>query len=262
MSFRYTEAIVCRLPDDLSSKVDLRKCRTEFEELIALLRDAGVDVIELPPPEQTQQSPFVGDVCFIVNGMAIISRPKPFEQEITAMMRTVLRKELDIPVVEVKEEGVNIQGGDVIFTGRELFVGISKFTNEAGALFLANTFPELSCSPIQIPTGDKHLTDFVNMAAPGIICVGSCKDSQDVIKRIERRASYRYETITMPNDYRPEVLCVNGHLLHLVSEGDIFSDKLLNLSKRGLEMEEFSKLSANFSRLVVLLNKSRIKCYT
>lgn len=37
-----------------------------------------------------------------------------------------------------------------LFLGKELFVGISKFTNEAGALFLANTFPELPVSPVQV----------------------------------------------------------------------------------------------------------------
>ncbi len=40
------------------------------------------DVIELPPPEQANSSPFVGDICFIVNGMAIMSRAKPYEQEV------------------------------------------------------------------------------------------------------------------------------------------------------------------------------------
>lgn len=57
MSFRYTEAIVCRLPDDLSSKVDLRKCRVEFEEYITVLRDTGVVSIQLslrPTPDLTE----------------------------------------------------------------------------------------------------------------------------------------------------------------------------------------------------------------
>jgi aromatic ring hydroxylase len=36
----------------------------------------------------------------------------------TAMIRTVLKKELDIPVVEVSEEGVLVQGADVLFTGK------------------------------------------------------------------------------------------------------------------------------------------------
>lgn len=35
------------------------------------------------------------------------------------MLRTVLKKELDIPIVEIKEDGINIQGGDVIFTGKK-----------------------------------------------------------------------------------------------------------------------------------------------
>ncbi len=40
--------------------------------------------------------------------------------KMAAMIRTVLKKELDIPIVEIKEDGINLQGGDVIFTGMKL----------------------------------------------------------------------------------------------------------------------------------------------
>lgn len=33
------------------------------------------------------------------------------------MIRTVLRKELDIPVVEVEDDGVMLEGADILFTG-------------------------------------------------------------------------------------------------------------------------------------------------
>ncbi len=63
----------------------------------------------------------------------------------------------------------------------------------------------------------------------------------------------------MPNDHSSEVLCANGSLIHLMSEEKLFSDKLMSLLKRSVDMDELSKLSANFSRLTILLNKSRLK---
>jgi dimethylargininase len=43
-----------------------------------------------------------------------------------------------------------LEGGDVLFTGKEFFVGISEFTNEAGARAVAAAFPEFPVCPIKV----------------------------------------------------------------------------------------------------------------
>lgn len=83
----------------------------------------------------------------------------------------MLKNELDIPAAVVDDEKAFIEASDILFTGistsqrmlvisfnefgylivgREFFVGISDFTNVAGARFLAKTFPEFPCSPIKV----------------------------------------------------------------------------------------------------------------
>lgn len=37
-----------------------------------------------------------------------------------------------------------------LFTGQEFFVGISEWTNEAGARAVAAAFPEYPCTPIKV----------------------------------------------------------------------------------------------------------------
>ena len=37
-----------------------------------------------------------------------------------------------------------------VFSGREFFVGLSQFTNEAGARAVAAAFPEYPCAPIKV----------------------------------------------------------------------------------------------------------------
>lgn len=59
-------------------------------------------------------------------------------------MRRVVT-ELNLSVVEMGVEeggsgGATLEGSDVLFTGREFFVGISKHTNHRGAEVLADTF--------------------------------------------------------------------------------------------------------------------------
>lgn len=53
--------------------------------------------------------------------------------------------ELNLTVVEMGGEdgdsgGATLEGSDILFTGREFFVGISSHTNRRGAEVLADTF--------------------------------------------------------------------------------------------------------------------------
>lgn len=57
------------------------------------------------------------------------------------IIRTILRRE-GLSIVGVNDPLATIEGGDVLFTGREFFVGLSKTTNLAGAKAVAAAFPE------------------------------------------------------------------------------------------------------------------------
>ena len=64
--------------------------------------------------------------------------------QVEAVRRVV--SELSLTVVEMGAEeggdsgGATLEGSDVLFTGREFFVGISDHTNYRGAEVLADTF--------------------------------------------------------------------------------------------------------------------------
>ena len=67
-----------------------------------------------------------------------------------ATIRAVLRKELDIDVVELTSPKAFINASDVLFTGKEFFVGVGVETNTEGALQLANTWPEYPTTPVKV----------------------------------------------------------------------------------------------------------------
>lgn len=52
------------------------------------------------------------------------------------------------------------------------------------------------------------------MAGPDLLCVGNGKESQEVLKRIEREATFCYQTLTLPEDLAANVLYLNGTLVH------------------------------------------------
>lgn len=52
------------------------------------------------------------------------------------------------------------------------------------------------------------------MAGPDILCVGESRDAQEVLKRMEREATFNYQTLTVPEDQAANVLYLNGTLIH------------------------------------------------
>lgn len=54
----------------------------------------------------------------------------------------------------------------------------------------------------------------MTIGGPDLLCVGSGKEAQDVLKRMEREATFGYQTITLPEDEAANVLFLNGTLVH------------------------------------------------
>lgn len=52
------------------------------------------------------------------------------------------------------------------------------------------------------------------MAGPDLLCVGAGKEPQEVLKRMEREATFSYQTLTLPEDEAANVLFLNGTLVH------------------------------------------------
>lgn len=96
-------------------------------------------------------------------------------------IRSVLRKELDLPIIEIEDENAKLDGGDVLFTGKEFFVGISGRSNEAGARAVAAAFPEYPCTPVRV-TERLHLKNLISVAGPDLLCVAATKPAQDLLK--------------------------------------------------------------------------------
>lgn len=109
----------------------------------------------------------------VVNGIALMCRPADASRKSEVdTVRAILRKELNqvrplhtelllerVPpnqfpspqvIVEPKAPNTLLCGSDVLFTGREFFVGLSTWTNTEGAVAVASTWPEYPCTPIKV----------------------------------------------------------------------------------------------------------------
>lgn len=98
---------------------DVQLAKQQHEQYCTLLREIGLDVIELPPDDALPEGVFVESSAVICNGVALIGRSENAKRRREAeSMAIILKKELDIPVIEIDDPHAQLDGGDVLFTGK------------------------------------------------------------------------------------------------------------------------------------------------
>ena len=107
--------------------IDLEIARQQHTEYVHALEELGCEVIELPEEPELPDSVFVEDTAFILNDVAVITRPgadsrKP---EIDSIIQALSPYK---PLVHVYEPA-SIDGGDVLVLGKNIYVGLSTRSN-------------------------------------------------------------------------------------------------------------------------------------
>ncbi|XP_029987847.1 N(G),N(G)-dimethylarginine dimethylaminohydrolase 1 isoform X1 [Sphaeramia orbicularis] len=227
----YTHAVVRGIPTSLvrdalrssQADVDLAKAHGEHEAYVEVLRTRlGLEVVELPADETLPDCVFVEDAAVVCGDTALITRPGAESRRgETDAMKAAL-KNLNLNIVEMTDENATLDGGDVLFTGREFFVGLSKRTNQRGAEILADAFKDYAVSTVPVLEG-LHLKSFCSMGGPGLIVIGSSEPAQKALKIMQQMSDHRYDKLTVPDDIAANCIYMNlpnkGHvLLHCTAE--------------------------------------------
>ncbi|XP_069630244.1 putative hydrolase DDAH2 isoform X2 [Haliaeetus albicilla] len=204
---RYTHAVVRALPPALgggeeeeegggeeggpgpgpgSPPLDLAKAHRQLGVYAGILRQKlGLQVVELPPAPGGLRALLLEDLAVVQGDTALLTRPwRPTRRHELSSVRAVL-EELKLRVVTVTDEGATLDGSDVLFTGREFFVGISPWTNHRGAEAVADTFRDFTVSTVPVG-GGGHLKSFCSMAAPDTIAIGSSEAARRAMKPFQK----------------------------------------------------------------------------
>jgi len=272
--FRFTSAIVSRVPASLKDAalcqreirevINIEKARKQHQDYISILRKLGLDVIELPADESLPEGVFVEDTAVICDGIALICRPGlPGRIKEVDIIRTILRRE-GLSIVDIKDSLATIDGGDVLFTGREFFVGLSKTTNLAGAKAVASAFPEYPVTLLRVKKG-AHLKNFVSMVDMDTMAIGGSDIAKDLLRQMEEISEYKsYKVITLRDDPAANCLWVNGTVFHLPADhryGEsirILTDRLgPTVSYGELQNSEFAKIDCVLSSRCLLFNRPK-----
>ncbi|CAM5162096.1 unnamed protein product [Natator depressus] len=269
-----SHVVVRGLPESLSQhalriekgpEVDFARAEREHQLYVAVLKNKlGLQVLELPADESLPDCVFVEDVAVVCEETALITRPgaPSRRKEVDAMKKAL--ESLNLNIVEMTDENATLDGGDVLFTGREFFVGLSKRTNQRGAEILADTFKDYAVSTV--PVYDSlHLKSFCSMAGPNLIAIGSTEAAQKALKTMQQMSDHRYDKLTVPDDAAANCIYLNipgkGHvLLHRAPEEYPESAKVFEKLKDHMLIPiantEVEKVDGLLTCCSVLINKT------
>lgn len=99
------------------------------------------------------------------------------------------------------------------------------------------------------------------MAAPDLLCVSNSVHAKDILRRIEREATFTYQTLTLSDENAANVLFINGFLVHRSMEEipdsfKIISDKI-DIPRKVLNFSELGKYSSGLTSCCILVKRSR-----
>lgn len=210
--FKYTAAVVrgisSSLPqealrENFESSVSLEKAKKQHDSYVNMLRDEiGLKVIELPKDDNLPDCVFVEDVAVVIGKKALITTPghENRQGETYAMQQCLRDHGLELTIMKEQDREARLDGGDVLFTGEEIFVGISNRTNGAGCSVLAKTFPEFPVSSVAVTSG-LHLKSFCSLMSPGVIVLAKkTAELQKMAQRLKSSAKKTYKFIEIDED--------------------------------------------------------------
>ncbi|XP_006013404.1 N(G),N(G)-dimethylarginine dimethylaminohydrolase 2 [Latimeria chalumnae] len=244
--------------------VDLAKAHRQYGVYTGILRQKlGLQLMEVAADEELPLSVFVEDVAVIQGDTALITRPwLPSRRKEVEAVKKIL-EELKLRVVEVTNENATLDGSDVLFTGREFFVGLSKYTNQRGAEIVADTFRDFAVSTVPV-SGVPHLKSFCSMGGPDTIVIGSSEAARKALKSMEQLTDHRYDTLTVPDDVAANCLyarvgAAGNVLIHRSSEEFPESaqafQKLTDYTLLPAACTEIAKIGGAITSCSLLINK-------
>lgn len=197
--FRYRHAIVRGIPDSFvkqslrmhepSVAIDLKKAQEQHAKYTAALQSLGVELIQLPADNSFPDCVFVEDTAVVAGTKALICNlGHPSRRGEVAAIAEALSKHPNMQVVKMPTDGgaTTMDGGDVLFTGEEFFVGASSRTTQKGIDFLRATFPEYPVSAIPVTEG-LHLKSVMSMCGPRLVAVANTTPARQCWDAIHRQ---------------------------------------------------------------------------
>ena len=193
------------------------KARKQHDEYIRSLRTV-IPTLCLLPLEENPDCIFVEDTVVAIGNKAVVTQPgHPSRRGEVDSVQEALRS-LGMEVTRMIDQDADAfcDGGDVLFTGRHVFVGISERTNEAAVKVLSAAFPEypvLPVPPIVQGTSALHLKSVVTHVNSSTLLAPSTLEGCDSLLEAMKVDELGYKVYRLPDVLACNAVTINDHTL-------------------------------------------------
>jgi len=157
-------------------KIDVTLAKAQHRDYVSVLKENGVDVIELEPLDDFPDSVFMQDPAILGNRTGIIGRfgEERRRGEENAYAETLCAHGDKVSDLRHITPPGTLEGGDIVVTDRGIFVGLSSRTNIEGIRQLTAFLSELTVNPIStklfhLLCGCSYLSDGTMTIAPELV---------------------------------------------------------------------------------------------
>lgn len=205
--------------------IDLKLAKQQHENYIELLEKLVPKVIRLKADPNHPDCNFIEDTAIIVGDIAVISRMGALERRGEEIPVANILKELGIKnIIHLQSPGT-MDGGDILYTGKHLFVGLSKRTNEYALNQLKEIFKDKT-EVIGIPvTEGLHLKSVISFFDSKTLIVAATPAGMKIQSNIELSTNGNYVFVSVPESIASNVLRIGSYLV--IQEGFSASEKIL-----------------------------------
>ncbi|HEX9632214.1 MAG TPA: arginine deiminase-related protein [Gemmatimonadales bacterium] len=166
---RPTDALArCELTHLAREPLDVGLARDQHAGYVAVLRDLGVEVVELPGEPALPDAVFVEDAAVVLDEVAVLTNPGAASRR--PEVPSVAAALAPFRPLRHLEPPATLDGGDVVRVDRTLFVGRSSRTNDAGTDRLAEVVAPhgYAVRPVRLG-GCLHLKSACTYLGDGVV---------------------------------------------------------------------------------------------
>lgn len=202
--------------------IDLALAKQQHEDYIHSLQRLVGQVIRLRADPKHPDCNFIEDTAIIVNNIAIISNMGAEERRGEEIPLINVLKQLGLKTIRLQAPAT-MDGGDILYTGKHLFVGLSKRTNKHALNQLKDIFRKTGVIGIPVTEG-LHLKSVISLFDESTLIVAANPAGATIQAHIEATTD-DYTFITVPDPIAANVLRVGSTLL--IQEGFPESEAIL-----------------------------------
>ncbi len=124
------------------NKVDLDKAGKEHDQILDALKKAGIEVIQIPSPDNCQDGVYVANWAFILNNKAFLSR-LPNTRKVEEPYAKQILERFNLELVKMPSNVKAFSGqGDTLACGRYIFCQSPYRSSKEAHLELQKAFPD------------------------------------------------------------------------------------------------------------------------